>query len=243
MIWMSHGEYQQRRYPDDQPCNGSLLIVDREGPTWTVECDKCGFAAGLPARDADPRFRVKMRSELAGFPAKFAGRPFEEDETNRAVKQKIREWLATFKEQPIPSPAIYGLQGRGKTHLLVATCEQLILRHNASVWFRSSAGLLDDLQHAFGDNAEHVRIWNKAVTVDVLALDDVGAEQATDWRGDRLARLVDERYLHDKPILIASNYPPAGWEEMLGLRTVSRLRSMCFPLELAGADRRQTVSA
>lgn len=236
--WMRHSEFQQKRYPNDKHCRGNLLIVDREGPIWQIECDTCNYAAGLPASQADAKFRLQMRSEIAGFPAKFAGRQFREDANNAPVMLAVRQWIGKFREKPLPAPAVFGLQGRGKSHLLVALCEQLISRHNVSVWFRSSAGLLDDLQYAFGDHAEARSIWNRAVTVDVLALDDIGAEQATDWRGDRLARLVDERYLAEKPIVLASNYPPAGWEAMLGVRTVSRLSAMTVPLELVGMDRR-----
>ena len=106
------------------------------------------------------------------------------------------------------------------------------------MWFRPIAALLDELQEAFGDDREHRRVWQRATTVDVLALDDVGAEQATDWRQERLARLVDERYQQNRPVLLATNFPPAAWEEMLGARTVSRLQGMTMPMELTGSDRR-----
>jgi hypothetical protein len=236
--WMPHAQFQQKHNYDEEPCSGTLRIVEQDGPTWIVECDGCDYTAGLPAKDASPQFRVKMRSDRAGFPAMFAGKPFEESIANAPVKARIREWISDFREAPIPAPSIYGLNGRGKSHLLVATCEQLIGRYNSSVWFRPIASLLDDLQDSFSDDREHRRIWERATTVDVLALDDVGAEQATDWRQERLARLVDERYQNNRPVLLATNFPPAAWEAMLGARTVSRLLGMTFQVELQGSDRR-----
>lgn len=239
-VWQAHADFQAKRYPDDERCVGQLRIVDRgkDEPIWNIACDTCQYTAGIPAAQIDMRFRLQLRSELAGFPKLYAGKRFEEDANNAPTMRAIREWIADFRRNPAPAPAVYGHQGRGKSHLLVATCEQIIARYNVSVWFRSSSGLLDDLQQAFGDQQAHKSIWNRAVTVDVLALDDIGAEQASDWRGDRLARLVDERYLSERPILLASNYPPSGWEAMLGARTVSRLQTMTFPLELVGMDRR-----
>lgn len=246
--WISHAEFQQRRGYDEERCSGTLQITEQDGSIWTVECDSCDYTAGLPAKDANPKLRSQMRCERAGFPAMFAGEPFEDTIANGPVKAVIRNWLDGVTVEmvdrerrlqgAIPAPAIYGLNGRGKSHLLVATCEQLIIRHNVSVWFAPVAGLLDDLQHSFADDREHERLWKRATTVDVLALDDIGAEQATEWRSERLARLVDERYQNNRPVLVATNFPPGAWEEMLGARTVSRLLGMTFQVELQGSDRR-----
>lgn len=248
---MRHQEWLDRRKYDDPKCSGDLLIVDREewpalrgGPNangtsmWTVRCGECAFEACIPAGEVSPRARVELRSENAGFPRVFVGHEFETTPANEHVKREIREWVATFGENRLPAPAIWGLNGRGKSHLLVATCEQLLLRYDVTIRFWPIAGLLDDLQGAFGDDERHHAVWEAATTVDVLALDDLGAEQVTDWRAERLARLVDERYQNERPILLATNYPPSAWERTLDPRTVSRLLGMTFPLELAGDDRR-----
>ena len=112
--WQPHEQFQQRREYDDEPCSGMLRLVEQDGPVWIVACDGCDYTAGLPARDADRRLRVQLRSERAGFPAMFAGKPFEESLGNRPVKERIREWLLGFPEAPIPAPAIYGRNGRGQ---------------------------------------------------------------------------------------------------------------------------------
>jgi len=250
-VFMRHQEWLDRRKFDDK-CAGSLLIVGREQwpntndrqnsvAMWRVECNSCGYNAYVPAREVSPKARVALRSQNAGFPKMFVNREFETTTANENAKRIIREWIATYGQSPLPAPAIWGLNGRGKSHLLVATCEQLLKRYDITVRFWSIAGLLDDLQDAFGDNERHHAVWESATTVDLLALDDVGAEQVTDWRADRLARLVDERYQNERPILLATNYPPSAWEQTLGARTVSRLLGMTFQVELQGDDRRVAV--
>lgn len=236
-VFMRHQEHLDRRGFQDR-CPGSLVITERVDPTWIVLCDKCGWEAGVPAREISPRHRVALRSESAGFPAMFTGRQFETTAANEPVKQIIRQWIDEFGTNPLPAPAIYGQPGRGKSHLLVATCEQLLKRHDITIRFWPVAGLLDELQDAFGDNQRHRKVWQDATTVDVLALDDLGAEQVTEWRAERLARLVDERYQNERPVLVATNYPPAAWEHTVGGRTVSRLLGMTMPIELKGDDRR-----
>ena len=236
-IWMRHQEWLDQRGYDEQ-CTGQLLITERTDTMWFLRCDKCAFEAGVALREVSPRFRVKMRSEAAGLPSMFAGREFQSTTANEPVKQAIREWIDRYEREPLPAPAVYGLNGRGKTHLLVATCEQLLKRYEMTVRFWGVSALLDELQHAFGDNARHRKVWEDATTVDVLALDDVGAEQVTEWRAERLSRLVDERYQNERPILIATNYRPSAWERTLDPRTVSRLLGMTTPIELAGDDRR-----
>jgi DNA replication protein DnaC len=223
----------------EERCDGRVSIVDQSGPIWTVRCERCGFETGLPARNADPSLRRRLRERQAGFPARFAGVRFQEDPTNASALRTVRAWVGEFKDRPLPAPAIHGQPGRGKSHLAVAVCTRLIRDHDAAVLFRSSARLLDELQDGFDQPGEYGTLWHRAVTVDVLALDDLGAERPTEWRTDRLARLVDERWERELPVLVATNYPPAMWDEAFDARTASRLRGMTFAVQLGGADRRQ----
>src|SRR5581483_7724920 len=132
------------------------------------------------------------------------------------------------------SPALYGGPGLGKSHLLVAVGERLVRDHDARVMFRSIARLLDELQDGFDrdrkDEMAYSPLWERALNVDVLALDDLGAERPTEWRTDRLARLVDERWERELPTIIATNYPPHMWDEAFDARTASRLRGMTVPV-------------
>lgn len=45
-----HARLQQRRWPDDEPCPGSMIVVTHDCPSWILECNRCGFEVGLSLR-------------------------------------------------------------------------------------------------------------------------------------------------------------------------------------------------
>lgn len=235
--WLNHRGYRD----ESQRCDGELVFTAQDGPIWEVCCTTCGFTAGLPATQVSGPERHRMAVARSELPAAFIGKEFEKTNSTEPARDALRGWVRDYASAPTPAPALYGPNGVGKTHLLVAACEQLIRMHNTNVWFQPIAAFLDRLMAAFEQRGEHARLWDRVTTVDVLALDDVGAEQVTDWRAERLARIVDERYQHGRPIVLATNVPPNAWDEILDPRTVSRLRGMTTPVAIGGTDRRMAA--
>ena len=78
------------------------------------------------------------------------------------------------------------------------------------------------------------------MTVDLLHLDDLGAEKQTDWVLEQLYSLVNERYEEERSIVVTTNLvDTAELEQQIGRRTVSRLTEMTDQLPLFGADLRE----
>lgn len=232
-------------HPGDR-CQGTLLLAEKEGPIWVFRCDRCGYETGVPTTAINPDTTRKRRLEQTDIPHRFYGLRFEQDAYNRPALELVHSWLAGADENPVdratsllPAPALWGAPGRGKTHLLAAISARLVRELDLSVWFRSARQLLRGLQEFEDGTAE--RVWARATTVDVLALDDLGAQRGTEWRHDQLADLIDERYQRELPVLVATNYAPTAWEGVLDERTRSRLRGMTFSVELKGRDRRQNT--
>lgn len=82
-------------------------------------------------------------------------------------------------------------------------------------------------------------------TVDLLVLDDLGAERPTDWARDTIATLVERRYLAELPTIVTSNYSPSQLirrlgkdDPIVGQRIVSRLTESCTVLHIDAPDRR-----
>ena len=243
-------------------CQGRVLVSDELCSDRFIvgECESCGAEFAISTAKADPQVRRARLLERAGLPRRFVGVPFESDEHNKGALYQLRGFVADMagflaerrkwerlpgrerERKPAPkcppAPALWGEQGRGKTHALVALCVRLIREADASVLWFSSRGLLRALQDFDGAARD---AWQRALSVDVLALDDLGAQQQTDWRLDQLADLVDARYERDRPVLVATNFAPSMWPDMLDARTASRLRGMTFPVELRGRDRRQAA--
>ena len=216
---------------------GGTVSVERDGDWLFTECDKCGVVRSRHVETADPELKRQLRLEQAGIPKRFIGVKFDQTRDNESALFMARAWIADVKKgDGLPAPALWGPPGRGKSHLLAGIGIRLVKECDKRVLVRSARGLLRELQQ-FEDGA--AQAWKRATTVDVLILDDVGAQQDTDWRQDQLADLVDARYEAELPIVLATNFAPKAWADVLDARTASRLRGMTFSVELRGPDRRQ----
>ena len=84
----------------------------------------------------------------------------------------------------------------------------------------------------------YLSFFERLTSVDLLHIDDLGAEKRSDWVLEQLYALVNERYEAQRSILITTNLPHPELEEQIGSRTVSRLTQMCDEVEVRGDDRR-----
>lgn len=62
---------------------------------------------------------------------------------------------------------------------------------------------------------------------DVLVLDDLGAEKATDWVREMLFLIIDSRYTSGRTTIITSNLSPRQLGETLSERIADRIVEMC----------------
>ncbi len=66
--------------------------------------------------------------------------------------------------------------------------------------------------------------------MDLLHIDDLGAENRTDWVLEQLYSIVNARYESERAIVATTNLMPDELTERLGARTVSRLVEICGDL-------------
>ena len=85
----------------------------------------------------------------------------------------------------------------------------------------------------------HVDLLDRLTAVDLLHVDDVGAERTTDWVLEELYSIVNARYEDQRSMVITTNsIDRDALCEQITERTVSRLTEMCDELPLSGEDRR-----
>jgi DNA replication protein DnaC len=88
----------------------------------------------------------------------------------------------------------------------------------------------------------YLQFFERLTSVDLLQIDDLGAEKSSDWVLEQLYALVDERYESQRAMVVTTNLDQASLEEQIGPRTVSRLVEICGdPLPLFGEDQRYRV--
>ncbi len=104
------------------------------------------------------------------------------------------------------------------------------------------------LRETFRDDATHSlsQLIDMLCSVDLLHIDDVGAEQTSPWVLEQLYTVVNTRYEEQRSIIVTTNLidiaaeqPDQELREQIGDRTVSRLYEMCGdPFPMFGSDRR-----
>ena len=101
--------------------------------------------------------------------------------------------------------------------------------------------LLAMLRDTYGDGARYSlnELIDRLCAVDLLHVDDVGAEQTSPWVLEQLYTIVNTRYEDGRAMLLTTNLDDEALRAQIGDRTVSRLHEMCgAPLPLFGDDER-----
>jgi DNA replication protein DnaC len=121
------------------------------------------------------------------------------------------------------------------------------LEAGRSVAIYSLPKLLSRIRRTFDAEAgeqSYSDLFERLSTVDLLHIDDLGAENRSEWVLEQLYALVNERYESQRSLVLTTNLEETELEEQIGARVVSRLVEMCGdPLPLFDEDRRMRVSA
>lgn len=152
-------------------------------------------------RDMDELYR---RSNLAQFQTKVFGTFDPEREHGVEEAYQAATDYATY---PSGWLLLLGGCGTGKTHLAAAIANYLVQGFEMQVYFAVAPDLLHFLRLGFGadSDASYDQRFEQIRTVDVLIIDDLGAEQGTAWAIEQLYQILNYRYNGRLPTVITSN--------------------------------------
>jgi DNA replication protein DnaC len=140
-----------------------------------------------------------------------------------------------------------GPPGIGKTHLAVAILKRVIRTRRATGLFYDTRDLLKVIRNTYDPQVRttEAQVIRPVMDVDLLVLDDLGAERPTEWVAETLNLIVNSRYSEKRATIFTSNYEesetpddPECLQWRVGFRMHSRLYEMCEFLEFDGADYR-----
>jgi DNA replication protein DnaC len=134
----------------------------------------------------------------------------------------------------------YGDVGTGKT-LLAMLISKAALEAGRSVAIYSVPRLLAEIKETFEADSErsYMDLFERLCKVDLLHLDDLGAERRTEWVLEQLYSIVNERWQDQRSIVVTTNLGLDELREQVGFRTVSRLIEICGdPIAIMGPDLR-----
>jgi DNA replication protein DnaC len=221
-------------------CDGSGFLVD-EATNTAVDC---GCRAARIAR--------RRASGLEGrLPKRFRGVSFERppvtDIARTAPDQiaQVRRYVRSIERNLDSGRGLWiqGDVGTGKTTLAMLV-SKAALDAGRSVAIYSLPRLLNLLRESLDSEDGKLGFIDRLGAVDLLHVDDLGAEHQTDWVLEQLYSIVNARYESERAIVATTNLMPDELDERLGARTVSRLVEICGdPIPLDGRDRRREFRA
>ncbi len=224
-----------------------VIRVFEDWQQLNVAARPCKFA--LQARQQK---RIQQNFKRSRIPPKYIGKTFADYQVTRDNAKAVK-WAKRIAENPNRSVYLYGLAGCGKTFLASIVAQEL-LNKGYSVIFGDVPSLLDDIKSTFNQNATvddgfgykksaYDAIMAELEKVDLLVLDDIGAEKGTDWAIERLYAIINNRYNAQKAVLATSNYDAKGLidyykGDFRGMRITSRFEEMGEMVLIGGGDRR-----
>lgn len=214
-------------------------------------CDGSGFVFDEAARRAFPcacrpqRLARRKAAAVAGrIPKRFREVSFDRQpivSMPRDVVRAVRAYCERMDERIADGRGMYfrGDVGTGKTTLAMLIAKTA-MTHGHTVAIYSLPRLLGLLRDTYDDSSQYSlnELLERLCAVDLLQIDDVGAEQTSAWVLEQLYTIVNTRYEDKRAIVFTTNLEDEELRTQIGDRTVSRLYEMCEEVPLYGEDQR-----
>ena len=217
-------------------CDGSGFVVDEQSAVARdCRCRRNRIAA------------AHVRSLEARIPRRYRAISFEHSDVidmERRYPTQVRELRAFVRDIDANLDKGRGLWltggfGTGKTALAMIVSRSAI-DAGRSVAIYSCPRLLGMIRESIDSSASGViDFLDQLTAVDLLHIDDLGAEHRTDWVLEQLYSIINARYQDERATLITSNLSREELAVQLGERIVSRLEGCCLLLPFYGTDARR----
>jgi len=218
-------------------------------------CDGSGFLYDEEKRTARPcscrplrLARKRARAVEGRLPKRYREVSFDRepvlsiDRANPMVVREVRRYCRDVAENLDAGKGLWftGDVGTGKTTLAMLVSKSA-MEVDRTVAIYSLPRLLAMLRDTYDDDAPYSlnELIDRLCAVDLLHIDDVGAEQTSDWVLEQLYTIVNTRYEDDRALLLTTNLDDEQLRAQIGVRTVSRIVEICgVPHGMYGEDQR-----
>lgn len=240
-----------------EACNAQVPIIEVEGQEYShcLNCDNKKLETEMSQfkEEVDKEQCSRLFEKYSIIPSSLKKAQFDtyipKSETqHRALT--TTQWYAENFEQILKgyewnSLLLKGSYGVGKSHLSHAVAQEL-KRKGYNVIFIDTPSLLQMIRDGYrGKEKVESDIFKKLANVDLLVLDDIGAEYVKSedgkesWGSEIIFRITSSRT--DKPNIFTTNYGSKELKEKYGLhggRIVSRMSEKTKKVEIEGEDYR-----
>lgn len=163
-------------------------------------------------RDDIRKRRSDNLMKYCQLPRMTEGKIFEtfEDRGSGSVQAKEFALRLSRGDNSVIFLTLMSSSGKGKTHLAIATCREMISR-GYPARYAYVPDLLDDIRESYRKDEVTGQSFSQLLTVlrevPLLALDDLGTEKKSEWACEQLQKIVDHRARSAMPLLVTTNKP------------------------------------
>jgi DNA replication protein DnaC len=215
-------------------CDGSGFVIDEQ--TLTARDCRCRAARIAQARSRSLEARIPTLFRTASFESSKA---IDIERRRPEAVREVRRFIRELESNLGSGRGLWftGPPGTGKTTMAMIVSKAAIdADHSVAIY--SCPRLLAMLRESI-DRGGLLSLIDDLGAVDLLHIDDLGAEHRTDWVLEQLYTIVNARYQDERSTLITSNLSRDELAEQLGERIVSRLEGSCELLPFYGSDARR----
>jgi DNA replication protein DnaC len=222
----THGEYASSLLPTGEWLRCSLCIAEetRREDMGKQVVERQALKANVSQKNLE---KLRIQSQI---PRRFQNRSFdnyvvEADPQARALKIS-QAYVSRFDDRYENGGGLVfsGRPGTGKTHLACAVGNAL-LEQGWNVLFTPVYDLLDAVKEMAFDLKEcsERAAIRRFTEMDLLILDELGAEKGTDWERQTLFKVINNRYNEGRPTIILTNLNLDEFKEFVGDRIYERM--------------------
>lgn len=239
-------------------CEGCKGLAFCQNPTIgyvyypDLKEDRLNFSY-VPCKYKKEAIKNKTNAIFYELPIELQNARMKNIDITDKTRAKVIKWLKEFydnylKDKNQKGLYLHGSFGSGKTYLILAVLNELALKKisMAAVYYPF---LLRNLKESFSDDFKE-RI-DYLLNVDILLLDDVGAENNTSWSRDEiLGTILQYRMDNSLTTFLTSNLTITELEEHLSnnkgdldkvkaRRIIERIKQLTSDMELVSVNRRK----
>ncbi len=190
-------------------CDGSGFVIDEA----TNTASDCGCRRGQIA--------AAQAASLEGrIPNLYRGVSFDRPPVlgmPEAIVSEVRRYVRNLDARMAEGRGLWltGDVGTGKTSLAMIVSKAAIdAGHSVAIY--SLPRLLNLIRDEIGAENSLLDLLDRLSSVDLLHIDDLGAQHTTPWRLEQLYSIVDARYQAKRAIIATTNLMPDELAEQMG---------------------------
>lgn len=215
----------QNPEPEPKKCShGNIIqkpVITTFSGIW--KWDWQGEVCNVCLSDAQEATRKQSVDTVLKIPQRYASTPLKSPNFDKFLaKQGI---------------VFSGSVGTGKTYEAVTLAKQLYIERGITGVFMTGTDIAMRLKSAVG-NGDYEDTVRSLRERELLFIDDLGVESATEFMLESLYNILNYRYNEMLPILFTTNLNAKEFADTYGQRLLSRIVEMSEFIKLEGEDKR-----